>query len=93
MSTGRKALIRRALGARISLFTAEPLAALRRMVHKTPAIAAEPVRVALAVTHALEARRPRTRYRVGLDSRAQYYLRRLLPDRVRDWLGRKVMGI
>lgn len=72
---------------------AEPLAALRRMVHKTPAIAAEPVRVALAVAHALEARRPRTRYRVGLDSRAQYYLRRLLPDRVRDWLGRKVMGI
>ena len=70
-----------------------PLEALRRMVNTTPAIAAPPERVARAVAHALEARRPKTRYRVGLDSRVQYYLRKLLPDRLRDWIGRKVMGL
>lgn len=37
-----------------------------------------------AVLHALTARRPRTRYRVGKDSRAAARLARLLPDRLLD---------
>ncbi len=72
---------------------AAPLEALRRMVCKTPAIAAAPDRVARAVTHALEARRPKTRYRVGIDCRIQFHLRRLLPDRLRDRIARWVMGL
>jgi NAD(P)-dependent dehydrogenase (short-subunit alcohol dehydrogenase family) len=45
-----------------------------------------PERVAEAVVHALTARRPRTRYLVGADAKAQAALRKLLPDRVFDRL-------
>jgi NAD(P)-dependent dehydrogenase (short-subunit alcohol dehydrogenase family) len=43
-----------------------------------------PERVAEVVTHALTARRPRTRYIVGRDARLRILLQELLPDRVRD---------
>ncbi len=72
---------------------AAPLEALRRMVQETPAIAASPRRVSLAAQHALESRRPRTRYRVGIDSRIQFHLRRLLTDRMRDRLALWIMGL
>jgi len=45
-----------------------------------------PSRVAAAVHHALTARRPRTRYRVGRDAVLVRWLTRLLPDRTLDWL-------
>jgi NAD(P)-dependent dehydrogenase (short-subunit alcohol dehydrogenase family) len=41
-------------------------------------------RVADAVVHALDAPRPRTRYRVGTDAKLQWWLTRILPDRVVD---------
>lgn len=72
---------------------AAPIAALRKMVEKIPAGAIPPERVAKAVTHALEARRPRTRYPVGLDSVVGSLLVRVVPDRLLDWVIRKVMGI
>jgi len=72
---------------------AAPLEALRRMVQKPPAIAASPRRVALAAQHALESRRPKTRYRVGIDSRLQFYLRHLMTDRMRDRLAMMIMGL
>ncbi|WP_395736173.1 SDR family oxidoreductase [Prosthecobacter sp.] len=72
---------------------AEPIAALRKMVEKIPSMAIPPERVAKAVTHALESRRPRTRYPVGLDSMLGSVLVRLVPDRLRDWLIRKFMGL
>jgi len=40
--------------------------------------------VARAIQHALTAKRPRTRYLVGLDARIQALLTWLLPDRLRD---------
>jgi NAD(P)-dependent dehydrogenase (short-subunit alcohol dehydrogenase family) len=43
-----------------------------------------PEAVARAVGHALTARRPRTRYQVGLDSRVAAAAARLLPDRALD---------
>lgn len=43
-----------------------------------------PHRVAVAIAHALVAPRPRTRYVVGRDAKAMVWLKRLLPDRVRD---------
>ena len=72
---------------------AAPLEALRKMVKETPAIAASPRCVALAVQHALESPRPRTRYRVGIDSRIQFHLRRLMTDRMRDRLALWIMGL
>jgi len=39
-----------------------------------------------AVTHALGAKRPKTRYRVGIDSWSSAFARRMLPDRVTDVL-------
>src|SRR6266511_1647880 len=49
---------------------------------KRNAIPAE--RVADAIHHALTARRPKTRYRVGRDARAMIVLRAILPDRAFD---------
>jgi NAD(P)-dependent dehydrogenase (short-subunit alcohol dehydrogenase family) len=43
-------------------------------------------RVARAIERALTARRPRTRYRVGPDAHAVWWLTRLLPDRALDRL-------
>jgi hypothetical protein len=49
--------------------------------------------VARSVVHALTATRPRTRYRVGIDAFIQFLLARCLPDRVRDVLIRKMLGV
>lgn len=46
--------------------------------------ASPPERVATKIEHALTADRPRTRYLVGRDARAQALVRSLLPDRARD---------
>jgi NAD(P)-dependent dehydrogenase (short-subunit alcohol dehydrogenase family) len=72
---------------------AVPIASMRRIIDQAYGMAASPQRVARAVQRALEARRPRTRYQVGIDSRLQYRLRALVPDRLRDRLARWVMGI
>ncbi|WP_395744508.1 SDR family oxidoreductase [Prosthecobacter sp.] len=72
---------------------ATPITALRKMVEKVPSMAIPPERVAKAVTHALESRRPRTRYPVGLDSIGGSLLVKVVPDRLRDWIIRKVMGL
>lgn len=72
---------------------ATPIAAMQKIVNEKPSIVASPYRVARAAQHALEARRPKTRYQVGIDCRIQYYLRRIMPDRMRDWVARKVMGL
>jgi NAD(P)-dependent dehydrogenase (short-subunit alcohol dehydrogenase family) len=52
-----------------------------------------PDAVARAIQHALSARRPRTRYRVGVDARAMRALTWLLPDRFMDALILRVSGI
>jgi NAD(P)-dependent dehydrogenase (short-subunit alcohol dehydrogenase family) len=49
--------------------------------------------VSRAIFHALTARRPRTRYVVGTDARVYGWLARLCPDRVTDWVTRRVMGL
>lgn len=49
-------------------------------------------RVAGAVVHALTARRPKTRYRVGRGVRLKIFFWRILPDRLRDWLIAQVLG-
>jgi hypothetical protein len=46
----------------------------------------KPQQVAQAVLKALQARHPKTRYRLGWDSRAVALASWLLPDRIYDWL-------
>ena len=62
------------------------LQAVRDAFDEMSRTAAPPVKVARAVHHALTARRPRTRYLVGLDAKLQATLARFLPDRAKDWL-------
>jgi NAD(P)-dependent dehydrogenase (short-subunit alcohol dehydrogenase family) len=62
------------------------LAGLQEGARKTAARGIPPDKAAGAIERALTARRPRTRYRVGLDAQGQVLLRRLLPDRALDRL-------
>lgn len=57
---------------------------LRNAIEEGEANSIPPERVADAVLHALRARRPKTRYRVGRDARIMITLRSVLPDRVFD---------
>ena len=52
-----------------------------------------PEKVAKAVAHALTARRPKTRYLVGPDARAQALLRAALPDRALDRVMGRLSGV
>ncbi|HZO08720.1 MAG TPA: SDR family NAD(P)-dependent oxidoreductase [Myxococcota bacterium] len=52
-----------------------------------------PERVALAIEHALTAGRPKARYLVGTDAKLQALLVRLLPDRWRDALITRLVGL
>lgn len=61
------------------------------LVEERSGSAAPVEKVAKAVHHALSARRPKTRYRVGLDATGQAWLARL-PDRWVDFLLNKVFG-
>jgi short-subunit dehydrogenase len=45
----------------------------------------KPEKVIEAVIHALEAKRPRTRYPIALPGKILYFLKQWLPDRVFDW--------
>lgn len=65
----------------------------RVAVKKTAARGIDPDEVAKAVAHALTARRPRTRYLVGLDARGQALLSRFFPDRLLDRIIPRAMGI
>jgi NAD(P)-dependent dehydrogenase (short-subunit alcohol dehydrogenase family) len=66
--------------------------AIRKAIDMQDNNGVSPDKVAAAVEHALMARRPRTRYLVGTDARIQSALVRLLPDRPREALIRKVAG-
>ncbi len=65
---------------------------MRKIVERQAGAGIPPARVADAVEHALTATRPKTRYLVGNDARAQSALR-LVPDKGRDALLARVVGI
>jgi NAD(P)-dependent dehydrogenase (short-subunit alcohol dehydrogenase family) len=71
----------------------ETIERFRAAVKRTAARGISPDRAAKAIAHALTARRPRTRYLVGLDARGQAFLSWLLPDRLRDRLVARIMRI
>lgn len=69
------------------------MAAMRKAAETRARAGISPDAVARAVAHALTARRPKTRYLVGLDSRIQATLVRLLPDGLRDSLITRFLGL
>jgi len=70
---------------------AEPIAKFRELVRETARRGIPPERVARAIAHALESRRPRSRYLVGLDARVQARIVPLVPTPLLDRLiGRQV---
>lgn len=71
----------------------EDLEAVRTAARHLAEHAAPPERVARAVRHALLARRPKTTYIVGFDSRLMRMGARFLPERLKDLLMRRGLGL
>ncbi len=65
----------------------------RAFAEEMPKHAVDPDVVARAIAHALTARVPRTRYRVGTDTRMQALLAHVLGDRAFDRIKRRFMGL
>ena len=71
----------------------EAYQAFRKFSEQTAAGAVPCDAVSRAIFHALTAKTPRTRYLVGTDARVYTRLAQICPDRVMDWVGRKVMAL
>ncbi len=78
--------MRAALGDEVNRLYGERLDAFEGLAKKTGAAGVPPQEVAEAVTHALTADRPKTRYVVGRDAKAQLAMKAVLPDRALDRL-------
>ena len=65
----------------------------REVVRQTAERGIPPEKVAKAIEHALSAGRPRSRYLVGLDAKAQARLKPLIPTRVFDRIVARMMGL
>jgi NAD(P)-dependent dehydrogenase (short-subunit alcohol dehydrogenase family) len=85
--------IRDSLSAEGQELYGESLARTEELLAQNAERGAPPDKVAGAVTQALTARRPRTRYLVGADARVMATLKKLLPDRLRDRLVARATGI
>ena len=72
---------------------AEAIEAVKRTAVDAAKRAVDPVDVARVVEHALTAARPRTRYVVGREAKFRAAMALLVPDRVRDNLVAKAMGL
>ena len=71
----------------------QAIAAYREVARRTGERGIAPERVAKAIEHALSARRPRTRYLVGLDAKGQARLKAILPARLVDRLVARFTGM
>lgn len=85
--------IQERFGPEIKELYGHSMARFQDAVRKTAARGIPPERVAKAVAHALTARRPRTRYLVGIDAKIQAKLKRLVRDRPRDRLVARMIGV
>jgi len=66
---------------------------IREAVGEAAARAISPDAVVEAVLHALTAKRPKTRYLVGRDAKIRALMLKWLPDRLQDWLLKKVLKL
>jgi NAD(P)-dependent dehydrogenase (short-subunit alcohol dehydrogenase family) len=71
----------------------EAIAGYREVVRKLAERGIPPVKVAEAVEHALSARRPRSRYLVGLDAKFQARAQIVIPTRLFDRIVARVMNL
>jgi NAD(P)-dependent dehydrogenase (short-subunit alcohol dehydrogenase family) len=78
--------------AAMSLYDAD-LAAIRKLVDRSIRTASPVSRVVKAVVHALTARRPKAHYYLGWDVWFCFKAMKLLPDRFRDRLVRRLIGL
>jgi NAD(P)-dependent dehydrogenase (short-subunit alcohol dehydrogenase family) len=69
------------------------IASYRKVTRNLAERGIPPAKVAEVIEHALTARRPRTRYLVGLDARFQARARLFIPTRAFDWMVARVMGL
>lgn len=69
------------------------IAAIRQGVAEQVRRAKPPETVARAVLHALTSARPRTRYKVGVDAWIEWILAACLPDRLRDRVLTRFLGL
>lgn len=71
----------------------EAIAKFRKIVRQTAERGIPPERVAKAIVHALESKRPRSRYLVGLDAKIQARLLPLIPTPLLDRVVGKQLGL
>ncbi len=69
------------------------LEAIRRIAERSARGAAPVERVVRAVVHALTAKRPKTHYFLGWDVRICFKCLRVISDRLRDWIVRRLIGL
>ena len=84
--------MRAALGDEVNHLYGARLDGFQALAEKTAAAAVPPEDVAKAVLHALTADRPKTRYVVGRDAKAQLAMKAVLPDRAFDRLIARLAG-
>jgi NAD(P)-dependent dehydrogenase (short-subunit alcohol dehydrogenase family) len=65
----------------------------RKVIKATAERGIPPEKVARTIEHALTAKRPRTRYLVGIDAKLQARLRHVIPTRVFDRIVARMMGL
>ncbi len=71
----------------------QSIAPVRKVAREMAERGIAPDAVARVVARALTARRPKTRYLVGRDARIQALVASVVPDRPRDWLVRRMLGL
>ena len=72
---------------------ADAIEAVKRTAAEAAKRAVDPVDVARIVEHALTAAKPRTRYVVGREAKIRAAMALIIPDRIRDNLVAKAMGL
>lgn len=75
-----------------SLLYGAALEKFRKLIEDTAERGIPPEKVAKAIAHALESRRPRSRYLVGLDAKVQARLKPLIPTSVLDRIVARALG-
>ncbi len=84
--------MRAALGDEVNRLYGARLDGFQALAEKTAAAGVPPEDVAKAVLHALTSDRPKTRYVVGRDAKAQLAMKAVLPDRALDRLIARLAG-
>lgn len=89
----RKATEIEAKAPRTDLLYGNAIEKFRKVIQDTAERGIPPEKVAKAISHALESKRPRTRYLVGLDAKVQARLQPLIPTPLFDKIVARTLGL